>query len=150
MRRVIFIFLMKTKHQNLTAWCRAFALLVIVCFGSFISPLTLAMPQLNGCTMECCEEEGYCCCAAGRFASLHAQSDGEDLPAVSEWQSACDKNCATAQVTANAFSSLTNLETAALNISYEATQTNIYRSRIEQQEYLRLKKSSPRAPPIFS
>ena len=141
---------MPTKHQTLIARCRAFALLVIVCFGSFVSPLTLTMPQLAGCTMECCEEEGYCCCIAGRFASLHEQSDGDDIPTINEWQSLCGKNCATAQVAANSFSSVPHLETVAEINSCEATQTNLYQSRIEHQEYLRLKESSPRAPPVFS
>jgi hypothetical protein len=145
-----YFLIMPTKHQNLIARCRAFALLVIVCFGSFVSPLTLAMPQLNGCTMECCEEEGYCCCVAGRWANLQEQSRGEDIPTVNEWQSLCGSNCATAQVATNSFSFVPNLETVAEISSYEATQTNLYQSRIEHQEYLRLKKSSPRAPPVFS
>jgi hypothetical protein len=139
-----------TKSQKQKTQCRAFGLLVIVFFSCFISPLTLAMPQLNGCTMECCEEEGYCCCVAGRFASLHEQSHDEEIPAVSEWQSLCDKNCATPQLLANAFSIVFPLKTITFLYPYEVTATNIYRSRIEYQAYLRLKKSSPRAPPIIS
>ncbi len=126
----------------------ALALSIFLC-GWLSVPVSLAQPKLDGCTMECCEEEGFCCCIAARKAHQPEQPDSEDIPQVSPGAKNCPLNCVTSPSSVNYSSIVKTSVTARLTI-FTAVMTANYQSRIEQQEYLRLNKSSPRAPPIFS
>lgn len=126
----------------------ALALSIFLC-GWLSVPVSLAQPKLDGCTMECCEEEGFCCCIAARKAHQPEQPDSEDIPQVSPGAKNCPLNCVTSPSSVNYSSIVKTSVTVRLTI-FTAVMTANYQSRIEQQEYLRLNKSSPRAPPIFS
>ena len=140
---------MTLSRQNLRARLRAALALSIFLFGWLSVPVSLAQPKLDGCTMECCEEEGFCCCLAARKAHQPEQSDSEDLSQVSQLAKNCPSNCATPPSSVNYSSIVKTLVTVRPAI-FTAVMTANYQSRIEQQEYLRRKESSPRAPPIFS
>ncbi len=124
----------------------AAALLLLFVVSWLSVPVTLAPPQLHGCTMECCEEEGFCCCIEVRRQALAVQTQGDELPQINELTKQCAVDCATTPSSISVSSLVRTLQAIRL-ISLAQTQTPNYQSRIEYQEYLRLKDSSPRAPP---
>ncbi len=140
---------MRNYFSQLNIRLGAAALLLLFVFGWAAVPATLAMPQLHGCTMECCEEEGFCCCVEARREALETQPDADQVPQVTQLTKKCGSDCATT-VSTSSVTSLLKPQQPIRPIALAQTQTCIYQSRIEYQEYLRLKESSPRAPPLFS
>lgn len=140
---------MRNHRLQLRLRLSAAALLLLFVFGWAAVPAALARPQLHGCTMECCEEEGFCCCVEARREALEALSDADQLPQITQLTKRCGSDCATTPSTSTVTSLVKPLQTIRIN-SLAQTQMCIYQSRIEYQEYLRLKESSPRAPPLFS
>lgn len=140
---------MRTLPTPIKIRLNAAALLLLFVLGLAAPQIVLAQPQLHGCTMECCQEEGFCCCIESRREASASQSDSDEIPQLSELVKKCGSTCATG-AGFNSVSSLIKQPPEIRIIALIQTQNCTYQSRIEYQEYLRLKKSSPRAPPRFS
>lgn len=126
------------------ALCAAVLGFALFC-GAVVPMIKLALPEPVSCGMECCLEEGVCCCVLS-FAEQH----DDDAPklAHANLSNSCPPHCATAPSAAPTLtlkaerpSQFEVLVSVALNRPHEFQQRSV-----TNQSYVC---ASPRAPPVF-
>src|SRR5215472_15938074 len=122
----------------------AFSVALVLLFGWFAAPVTLAVESAETCSMACCVEQGRCCCVP-RHPSVQGKVSGSRKNILSaELLTRCPEGCSTTQSAARAFSRETErAAVASLNLINTVQQR--LRQPVCKQEYLQKKPSIPRA-----
>ena len=139
--------LFRSKIRTLFA-CRrtlcAAVLGIALCCSALTPAIKLALPEQVSCGMECCLEDGFCCCLLG-FDGQHP--DDTPMLAQAKLSRACSPHCATAPSAsptltpkAERQSQLDFLTPVLLNRPHEQQRQAIVN--------LAFSNSGPRAPPI--
>jgi hypothetical protein len=127
---------------------RAAALLLLFALGLASGPVGAATRDTGVCAMECCVEEGHCCCTpANPYVVGQARPDGDQI-GETEISSPCPEGCATP------VSSLKLSQRAAVRTQPHAASPSV--KAVPRRQYAAIiresftaEKSTPRAPPSF-
>lgn len=74
---------------------RALGLLVALLLSWGALPASLILGDASGCSMDCCEEEGECCCFIALRDLDKQQGDGPVTALSAQLRAPCSQNCAT-------------------------------------------------------
>jgi hypothetical protein len=83
-------------NQTIVFRLRAAAAVLVLALGFLAPPISLAGSEPDVCEMECCVEEGHCCCAAHHaYVAGQLPKPGEvSLGSGTELTAPCPANCA--------------------------------------------------------
>jgi hypothetical protein len=139
---------MKTTRQSRLMRLRALVAAIALLIGSASAQAALAVNRLDVCSMDCCVEQGHCCCSPGH-AFVKGQALGE-RPVITESKlsAPCPDGCATslssslAQLKAVARSGQARLDLGHSIVSKSDGERALY-------DFIRQESSSPRGPPAL-
>jgi hypothetical protein len=116
--------------------------------GWFSAPLSLAAYEPDVCSMACCVESGYCCCAA-RHGQVEGQLPSELAEIIApQIFSPCPSGCATPAISSQVFSRHAP-RAGSHDLNFAAPREPLPGEIVRLSNSLRLGSSSPRAPPLF-
>jgi hypothetical protein len=138
---------LRSKIRNLLA-CRQAVSAAVLSFallcGAVMPTIKLALPEPVSCGMDCCLEEGVCCCLLA-FTEQH--DDEKPVLAQAELSNACPPHCATAPSASPTLTPKAErqrpydfLSEIVLNRPHESQQRTIAN--------LSCSSARPRAPPV--
>lgn len=132
------------QHSKISMRTLCAALLLL--FGCIASPLALALTPVDVCTMECCIEEGHCCCSPHHTYVEGQLPDGRDAFNNSVLSTPCPSKCATTMTQSP--SAIRHIEfTQARFIEFSFSALPIRRTVFLKTNPFALRESPPRAPP---